>query len=294
METVVPPGLDGARADKAAAVLAGVSRSVARAWCDKEDVVVNGQPVRPADPVRTGDVLTHPAPPEATPLQPDPSVPFGVLYEDDELAVLDKPAGVVVHPGAGRSEATLAAGVLARWPHVEGVGEPGRWGLVHRLDRDTSGALLVALDTESHESLSRAMKERRVERTYLAAVAGDVPAETGTIDAPIRRDPQRPTRMTVDRSGRRARTHYRLVGELADGHQLLEVRLETGRTHQIRVHLSRIGLPVLGDRLYGWRGTGWQERIWLHAQRLAFDHPTSGTRLDVESPLPPELSASMA
>lgn len=294
IEIRIPPELDGVRADKAIAVLAGVSRSVSRRWCDEEGALIDGSPVSASAAVRQGHLLAHPEPPQTQRLTPDPSVPFAVVYEDEHLAVVDKPAGVVVHPGAGRTAATLAAGLLARWPDIEGVGQAGRWGLVHRLDRETSGLLVVALTEAAYEGLTSALAARRVDRIYWAGVQGTVAAETGTIDAPIRRDPQRPTRMTVHRSGKPARTHYRRLRTISDADHLLEVALETGRTHQIRVHLARIGHPVIGDRLYGWRGSGWEDRIWLHARRLSFVHPVSGVEIAQESDLPPELADTLA
>lgn len=292
-ETSIPPELDSVRADKAVAALAGVSRSVARRWCERGEALIDGAVVAPASSVHSGQHLTHPEPPARAILEPDDGVPFQVVYEDKDVAVVVKPAGVVAHPGAGRKAATLAAGLLARWPSIEGVGQEGRWGLVHRLDRETSGLLAVALSDPAYRGLTTALAQRRIVRIYLAGVGGSLAAETGTIDAPVRRDPQRPTRMTVHRAGRPARTHYRRVGSLVGGDDLLEVQLETGRTHQIRVHMSRIGHPVIGDRLYGWRGVGWDDRIWLHAQRLSFEHPVTGAPIAAESPLPPELATTL-
>jgi 23S rRNA pseudouridine1911/1915/1917 synthase len=166
------------------------------------------------------------------------------------------------------------------------VGAEDRWGIVHRLDRDTSGLLVVALDYEAYEGLRDAMRRHAVVRTYLALVAGSPAMPTGTVDAPIGRDPGRPTRMRVVPEGRSARTHYRVVTEF-DGTTLLEVTLETGRTHQIRVHLASIGLPVVGDGVYGTASRA--PRVFLHAAALAFDHPVTGERLEVESPLPEDL-----
>lgn len=293
IETRVPLELDGARADKAIATLAGVSRSVSRRWCDDGVATRDGLQIGASTAVHEGDLLVLPEPPQTAALAPDSSVPFGVVYEDEDVAVVNKPAGVVVHPGAGRTLGTLAGGLLARWPDIEGVGQQGRWGLVHRLDRETSGLLVVALTSRAHEGLASAMAGREVERIYMAGVQGQVAAETGTIDAPVRRDPQRPTKMAVHRTGRPARTHYRRLGGLGAADQLLEISLETGRTHQIRVHLSRIGHPIIGDRLYGWRGSGWEDRIWLHAVRLSFSHPVTGQPISVEAPLPAVLADTL-
>jgi len=293
IDTRIPPELDGVRADKAIASLAGVSRSVSRGWCDQGEALIDGAAVSPSTSVSEGQLLTHPEPVEEPPLAPDDTVRFRVVYEDAHVAIVEKPAGIVVHPGAGRMDGTLAAGLLSRWPEIEGVGQKGRWGLVHRLDRETSGLLAVALTRVAYDGLTTAMEQRQVERIYLAGVQGKMPAETGTVDAPIRRDPQRPTRMSVHQAGRPARTHYRRIRGVGSADDLLEVTLETGRTHQIRVHLSRIGHPVIGDRLYGWRGTGWQSRIWLHAHRLSFDHPVSGALISGESALPPELAETL-
>lgn len=294
IDTRIPPELDGVRADKAIASLAGVSRSVSRSWCDQGEALIDGAAVSPSTSVSEGQLLTHPQPVEEPPLAPDDTVRFRVVYEDAHVAIVEKPAGIVVHPGAGRMDGTLAAGLLSRWPEIEGVGQKGRWGLVHRLDRETSGLLAVALTRVAYDGLTAAMAQRQVERIYLAGVQGKMPAETGTVDAPIRRDPQRPTRMSVHQAGRPARTHYRRIRGVSSADDLLEVTLETGRTHQIRVHLSRIGHPVIGDRLYGWRGTGWQSRIWLHAHRLSFDHPVSGALISEESTLPPELAETLS
>ncbi len=229
-------------------------------------------------------------------LEPEP-VPFAVRFEDDRLAVVDKPPGVVVHPGAGQRTGTLAAGLLDRWPELEGVGEEGRWGIVHRLDRDTSGLLVVAKDAAALARLRRDLRARRVGRTYLALVAGAFPIATGTVDAPLGRDPRRPTRVAVRTDGRPARTHYRRLSEWRRPEvALVEVELETGRTHQIRVHLATIGHPVVGDSTYGKRLAPPVDpgRVWLHAARLALRHPGSGEPLEVEAPLPDDLALSLA
>jgi 23S rRNA pseudouridine1911/1915/1917 synthase len=286
MRARVPAELDGERLDRIVALLGGLPRSAVRRLADGGGVTVDGEP-RPARArVPAGSVVEFEPPPPVPGLQAE-RVPFAVRYEDDHLAVVDKPPGVVVHPGAGRRTGTLASGIMERWPQVRGVGAEGRWGIVHRLDRDTSGLLVVALDVGAYEGLRQMIADRAVFRGYLALVHGRPPADTGTIEAPIGRDPARRTRMRVDAAGRPARTHYR-VARSWEGLTLLEVTLDTGRTHQIRVHLGSVGLPVAGDRVYG-RGAG-SPRVFLHAARLAFHHPITQVRIEVESPLPADLA----
>lgn len=285
----VPGQLDGERVDKALAVMLGLSRAHARSLIE-EGVTVDGTPVKPGDRVSAGAIVVSGAPGEEPALRPEP-VPFEVLYEDDALVVVDKPAGVVVHPGSGRTVGTLAAGLLHRYPGIEGVGSPGRWGLVHRLDKDTSGVMAVALTTQSHRALTDQIRGRQVLRTYTALVDGQPGAPTGTVDAPIGRDPVRPSRRTIIQGGRMARTHFE-VERLYPGWgcSLLTVRLETGRTHQIRVHLSAIGHPVVGDPVYGSPQSRVRSpRTFLHASLLELAHPLSGEALRVEAPLPPDL-----
>jgi 23S rRNA pseudouridine1911/1915/1917 synthase len=212
-----------------------------------------------------------------------------IAYQDEHLLVVDKGPGLVVHPARGHREDTLSQ-LLA--PLLAG-GEPERAGIVHRLDRDTSGLLVVSRSQEAHRRLQAALAGRRIEREYLALVEGRPPARTGTIEAPIGRDPRIRTRMAVGGlSPREARTHFTLERALA-GSSLLRLRLETGRTHQIRVHLQAIGHPVLGDPEYGTPGTLGLERQFLHATRLAFEHPLTGQRVDVSSPLPPDLQGAL-
>jgi 23S rRNA pseudouridine1911/1915/1917 synthase len=221
-------------------------------------------------------------------LEPEP-LDLRIAYEDDHLLVVDKPAGLVVHPGAGHAAGTLVQGLLDRG--VTG-GDPERPGIVHRLDRNTSGLLVVARTEEAYEGLRALVKGRRLEREYLALVRGRPRSRSGRIEAPIGRDRREPTRMSLDTdTPKPAITHFDVV-ELFRDHALLRVRLETGRTHQIRVHLAAIGLPVAGDPVYGAPEQGLR-RQFLHAARLAFPHPVTGIRVEAASPLPDDLTAAL-
>jgi 23S rRNA pseudouridine1911/1915/1917 synthase len=287
----VPAEYDGERTDLVLSRVGGMSRDAARSLIVAGGVVCDGRAVAmPRAAVAAGSVLEFEPPPGATPLEPE-EVAFDVMYEDAHVAVVSKPAGVVTHPGAGETGATLAAGILHRWPAVRGVGGENRWGIVHRLDRDTSGLMAIALTAEAERGLRAAIKARRVSREYLAMVHGVPATPTGTIDAPIGRDPTRPTRMRIDPSGRGAVTHFRVEEDLGEM-TLLRVTLETGRTHQIRVHLATIGLPIAGDRVYG-KAAG-SPRVFLHAARLVFEHPVTGEPIETVSPLPPDLAAALA
>jgi 23S rRNA pseudouridine1911/1915/1917 synthase len=215
--------------------------------------------------------------------------PFAVLWEDEHLLVVDKPPGLVVHPARGHHQGTLSQ--LLRG--TAAGGDPERAGIVHRLDRDTSGLMVVACSEQAHRLLGAAMAKRQIEREYIALVEGRPPARTGTIEAPIGRHPRVRTRMAVGGPhSREARTHFTLERALA-GASLLRVRLDTGRTHQIRVHMQAIGHPVCGDPEYGTLGLLGLRRQFLHSARLAFDHPITGQRIDVSSPLPPDLQAAL-
>ena len=219
-----------------------------------------------------------------------PAEPFRIAFQDDELLVVDKAPGVVVHPAAGHHENTLSQ-LLAP---LTGGGEPDRAGIVHRLDRDTSGLMVVARSPQTLRALQLALQRREIEREYIALVEGRPPARSGTIEAPIGRDPRVRTRMAVAGSGaREARTHFTLERAL-ERTSLLRLTLDTGRTHQIRVHLRAIGHPVCGDPEYGTAGMLGLERQFLHATRLAFQHPVSGERIEVISPLPEDLQAALA
>jgi 23S rRNA pseudouridine1911/1915/1917 synthase len=254
-------------------------------------VRVDGRAVPKRHEVRAGErvVVTRVAV-EQPAFQSDPA-PFAIAFEDDDLVVVDKPAGVVVHPARGHRTGTLAqalAGVAA------GGDDPWRAGIVHRLDRDTSGLLVVAKSEEVHRSLKALLAARELHREYLALVDGIPPARTGTIDAPIGRDRRERVLNSVDTDQpREARTHFTVLRALA-GSSLLTVVLDTGRTHQIRVHLAAIGHPVLGDRQYGGPIRFGLQRQFLHAGRLAFTHPVTGEAVDVRSELPPDLTAALA
>jgi 23S rRNA pseudouridine1911/1915/1917 synthase len=213
---------------------------------------------------------------------------LNVVWQDEHLLVVDKPAGLVVHPARGHREGTLSQ-LLAESPAGVAGGDPDRPGIVHRLDRDTSGLLVVASSEQVHALLQQALRERLIEREYVALVEGRPPARTGTIEAPIGRDPRVRTRMAVGGAApREARTHFTLERSLGRV-SLLRLRLDTGRTHQIRVHLQAIGHPVCGDPLYGVPGELGLTRQFLHAARLSFPHPITGDRVEVESPLPCDL-----
>lgn len=218
---------------------------------------------------------------------------FTIAWRDEHLLVVDKPAGLVVHPARGHREGTLSQLLVEAGVGGAGGGDPDRPGIVHRLDRDTSGLLVVARTEDAHRLLQEALRKRLIEREYLALVEGLPPARSGTIEAPIGRHPRIRTRMAVGgTASREARTHFTLersVGEVS----LLRLRLDTGRTHQIRVHLQAIGYPVCGDPEYGTPGLLGLRRQFLHATRLAFAHPFTGERIEVESPLPDDLLGAL-
>lgn len=291
---VVPEALEGERVDRALGLLLDWSRTEAAAVCAAGAVLVNGGVAAKSRRLRVGEsveVTAEPASPVAP--EPDPSVAVTVRYEDDDVIVVAKPAGLVVHPGAGRSDATLVNGLLARYPEVATVGEAQRPGIVHRLDRNTSGLLVVARTAAAYAGLVSRLAAREIERNYDALVWGIPDAARGVIDAPIGRSAQRRTRMTVRAGGRPARTHYEVVARADDpARSRLVCRLETGRTHQIRVHLAAIGHPVVGDATYGGARAGLAlDRPFLHAAELAFDHPITGAAIRLTEPLPPDLEA---
>lgn len=289
----VPAALAGERVDRAVALLVGLSRRDVERLCEASEVLVDGRPVAKSRRLSEGEALTVPDAPPA-PARPAAEAGLDLLFAhvDDHLVVVDKPAGLVVHPGAGHPGGTLVNGLLARFPEMAGVGDPARPGIVHRLDRDTSGLMAVARTQPAYEALVAALAERRVTRGYDALVWGR-PEARGIVDAPIGRSPSRPTRMAVREGGRPARTRYEVVRTFEDpAVALLDVELETGRTHQIRVHLSAIGHPVVGDAAYGGsRPSIPIGRPFLHAARLRLAHPVTGEHQAFDSDLPAELSA---
>lgn len=251
--------------------------------------------VRPSDRLHDGDyveVEIPPLPPAATALAPHP-IPLAVVYEDNDLLVIDKPAGMTVHPGAGRSSGTLVQAVLARSPGLPLIGGADRPGIVHRLDKDTSGLLVVAKTEAAWRGLQVQIQSRRARREYLALVHGRLERPSGVIEASIGRDPRHRTRMAVVASGRRAVTHYTVAERFEDA-TLVQVRLDTGRTHQIRVHLAHLGHPVVGDPVYGRRANPWgMRRQALHARMLAFTHPTTGTDMVFHASLPADFEEAL-
>jgi 23S rRNA pseudouridine1911/1915/1917 synthase len=280
----------GSRLDRFLAELPEVgSRSTAERLLADGRVRVDGKSLAKSHRLAGGEEVELELQPAATSLEPE-ELDVRIAFADEHLLVVDKPAGVVVHPGAGHSTGTLVQSLLGA---VSGGDEPTRPGIVHRLDRDTSGLLLVARTDEAHRRLQSLIRRRAVERAYVALVRGRPRSRRGRIEAPIGRDRSDPTRQSLDtETPREAVTHFELQ-DLFGAHALLEVRLETGRTHQIRVHLAAIGLPVSGDRTYGVPDDLGLERQFLHAAKLGFPHPFGGERIEIRSPLPADLQAAL-
>ena len=251
-------------------------------------VRLNGGPARSSQKVKVGDLVSLTIPPPRALGLVAQSLPLDLVYQDSQIVVLDKPAGIPVHPGPGHPDRTIVNGLLALCPDIEGIGGDIRPGIVHRLDKDTSGLMMVAKTHAAHLALSQQIKTREVTKGYLALAVGEVKPPTGVIDLPIARDPRNRKRMAVVAGGREARTRYKVL-ENPPGHSLLEVSLETGRTHQIRVHLSYLGNPLLGDDVYG-RRNPLLSRQFLHAHHLGFRHPVSGEELEFHSSLPAVLA----
>lgn len=297
----VEPAAAGERLDRHLSARLDQPRNQVQRWIREGRVQVNGLASRPSALLAAGDAI-HCHPPELREDRIEPEqAELALLYEDGHLAVLDKPPGLTVHPGAGRPTGTLAHRLLARYPEIAGVGGPGRPGIVHRLDQDTSGVMVVARTPAAYARLARAFASREVAKHYLAIAYGAPSPPAGRIDQPIGRHPTRRKEMTVRSDGRPARTGYRTLAA-ASGLCVLELNLETGRTHQIRVHLKALGHPLVGDPVYGearWKGLPRPlqpplrdfPRPALHAWRLAFAHPATGESLAFEAPVPADLTA---
>jgi 23S rRNA pseudouridine1911/1915/1917 synthase len=303
---VIPGALEGERVDRVVALLTGLTRSEVVNLIEQGAVRLDGRPVEVRSRrVHAGQTLEVEVPQSkgaAGGPRPEPDVEVPIVYADDDIIVVDKPAGLIVHPGAGHAGGTLVNGLLARYPELGALAVDDRPGIVHRLDKGTSGLLVVARTTRAGESLVQQFANRVIERRYSALVWGAVASDSGLVDAPLRRAEADPTRMAVRSGGKAARTRYTVDGRFTSpvDATLLECRLETGRTHQIRVHLAAIGHPVVGDSRYGTRrwpsglprlATG---RVWLHAGELALDHPETGQRLTFASLPPEDLEAVLA
>lgn len=287
----------GQRLDRyLAGVLNNLSRTAVQQMIIEGAVLINGRSSKPGYMLRSGDEVQissfEPSQPAST-IKPQ-RLPLEVIYEDKDLLVVNKPAGMVVHPAPGHHDDTLINALLAYYPDIEGERADQRPGIVHRLDKDTSGLLIIARNVSTQAALMEQMKQHKIVKRYLALVEGIVALDQGSIDAPIGRNPRHRQQMAVTaRGSREARTHFRVLERYAS-HTLMLLELETGRTHQIRVHLKAIGHPIAGDPVYGsgriLRGLE-LHRQFLHAYQLKFTHPTTGATIDVEAPLPDELQA---
>ncbi|MFZ0768822.1 MAG: RluA family pseudouridine synthase [Acidimicrobiales bacterium] len=302
LDVIVPSSLHELRVDRVLSLLTGLSRSEAHDVITRGGVRVNDKTVaKPSTALLEGQRLEAVLPPRSSDaVTPDDSVEVDVVLDDEDFAVMNKAAGQVVHPGAGQREGTLVAGLLARYPEMQelsvaGLCDPSRPGIVHRLDKGTSGLLVVAKTPEGYLSLSSQLSERLMERTYLGLVQGLVVEERGVVDAPIGRSTRTPTLMAVRSDGRPARTAYEVLARFEESPMstLLRLRLETGRTHQIRVHLASIGHPVVNDLRYGHRRDARldEERFFLHSTTLTFTHPRSGRVISTHASLPEDLRA---
>lgn len=290
----VPEHLAGVRLDRVVAErLPEHSRALIRRLIESGDITVEGRPARPAERVRAGQIIrVSLPPPRPTGLVPT-EIPLDVIYENPDLLVLNKPAGLVVHPAPGHAADTLANALMARYPNLA-VGNALRPGIVHRLDKGTSGLMVVALSTRAYQSLIDQLKQRSVHKEYLALVQGKVEHEHGVVEAPIGREPHNRLKMGVVAGGREARTTFRVVERFPE-YTLLRLKIETGRTHQIRVHLAAIGHPVVGDVVYGARKPALGlDRPFLHAWHLGFQLPGEAACLVAWAPLPADLERVLA
>jgi 23S rRNA pseudouridine1911/1915/1917 synthase len=282
------------RLDRALAqLLPNFSRARLQALIRGGSVTLNGKPARPRDLVRAGDAIELREPEiEKVEAQPE-QIELDIIFEDDDLLVLNKPAGIVMHPGAGHQEHTLVNALLAHCQNLSGIGGKERPGIVHRLDKETSGALVVAKNDATHRDLSSQFAARTMIKIYLALVAGTLRKSSGVIDKAIARHPVHRQRMSIARrQGRSAKTEYRVLRSGNDI-SLVECILHSGRTHQIRVHLHHLGHPVLGDKVYGGKRAGDYPRQMLHAWKLTFRHPRSGEEMSFEAPVPADFAEAM-
>lgn len=296
-EFVVSAG--GERIDRyVAGEMADLSRTAVQRLIDAETITVNGAPVQASYRLQDGDRVSVVVPPPRPISIEAEAIPLEVLYEDSDIVIVNKRAGMVVHPGAGQQSGTLVNAILAHCPDLAGVGGELRPGIVHRLDRHTSGVIAVAKHDRALRHLQRQFKRRTVEKHYVALLVGKVPQVEGLIEAPIGRDRQRRRRMTVRGDGKMARTRWRVIARYHDSagssYTLVDVHLLTGRTHQIRVHFSWMGYPIAGDEVYGPSGVAaLAPRQFLHAKALTVDHPTTAERMTFEAPLPDDLRAKL-
>ena len=299
MRDNIPNALHGERLDRVIAIMTGLSRSAVSALIKSNQVLRNGQIAQSiSEKVVEGDELEvhlEPGNSDIASLDGDSEVLFRIVYSDEDIVVIDKPVGLVVHPGAGNNQSTLANGLIHHFPEMAVVGPINRPGIVHRLDKDTTGLLVCARTQEALETLTVALGEREIERVYLTIVAGRPDAPKGTIDAPIGRSRRARTRMTISEEGREARTHYELLESWANPREasLLRCKLESGRTHQIRVHLRAINTPVLGDSIYGKPDPFGIGRPLLHAAELSFQHPVSKKNMSFLAPMPPDFEMAV-
>jgi 23S rRNA pseudouridine1911/1915/1917 synthase len=293
IQLVVSAEADGARLDKYVAdMVTDLSRTYARQLIEDAHILLNGHDARPSAPVHAGNLVTVRRPVSRPTDLIAEDIPLNTVYEDADIVVVDKPAGMVVHPAPGHLSGTLVNALLARYPDITVSGDL-RPGIIHRLDRDTSGLLVVARNDAARHRIQAQQQARTMLKVYLAVVEGRFKEPEGVIDAPIARHLTDRTRMAIVADGRVARTYWRVLEDLGD-YTLIAARLETGRTHQIRVHFAHKSRPVLGDPLYGPRKprtTFGLTRQFLHAHRLGFVLPATGTWVEFESPLPPDLQA---
>ncbi len=299
MKEIIPSALEGERLDRVVALLSGRSRSEVEIAIEQGLVQIDNVPIfKPSFRVKAdSELVAEVAETESETLIPDSSVSFNVVFEDQDIIVVEKPAHVVVHPGAGVNSATLAHGLLARFPEIAEIGQADRPGIVHRLDVGTSGLLVVARNAEAYDYLVNELSQRKIHREYMALVVGNLESDAGEIDAPVGRSMKNRTRMAVSSEGRDARTRY-VVQERFNSPivcTLVGCELETGRTHQIRVHFAAIEHPVVGDAQYGGERSALPaSRPILHARRLAFSHPRTGEIVEFLSDIPDDIAAVIA